>query len=320
LPIGKFLNFLLENDMSRRILVRTALTFIASLLISATATAGLFRSYLSVTGNDTNPCTVNLPCRLLPAALAAVNSGGEIWMLDSANFNTSAVSITKSVSILAVPGALGSVVGNQGDAFDISTAGIDVSLRNLKIVNLAAGPNGIMMSDGNSLTVSDCEITGFSNAGIYVTTPSTVTVSDTVLRGNYAGAWFDHGVFASLSRTTAVDNTQVGIWARATTGTPINVTVTDSVASGNGIGIESTANTTYTAKVTVTRSTATNNGSGFLALGTGTSIMVVSGSSASGNNTGFQNASGTFQTLSDNTVINNIINDAVGTISTVAHW
>jgi hypothetical protein len=34
------------------------------------------------------PVHAAAPCRLLPAALAAVASGGEVWMLDSANYNT----------------------------------------------------------------------------------------------------------------------------------------------------------------------------------------------------------------------------------------
>ncbi len=83
---------------------------------SVTATfagPGLFRAYLSQNGSDTNPCTLPAPCRLLPAALAAVKDGGEIWMLDSANFNVGVVDIAKSVTILAVPGALGSVVANN---------------------------------------------------------------------------------------------------------------------------------------------------------------------------------------------------------------
>ena len=37
-------------------------------------------------------------------------------MLDSANYNTGPVNVTKSVTILAVPGALGSVVATGGDA------------------------------------------------------------------------------------------------------------------------------------------------------------------------------------------------------------
>lgn len=66
-------------------------------------TAALFRTYVSINGNDANPCTLPAPCRLLPPALAAVDDGGEVWILDSGNFNTSNVNVNKSVSILAVP-------------------------------------------------------------------------------------------------------------------------------------------------------------------------------------------------------------------------
>ena len=47
-------------------------TLILSVLVLASsgahAAGTLFRSYLSINGNDANPCTVQLPCRLLPAA------------------------------------------------------------------------------------------------------------------------------------------------------------------------------------------------------------------------------------------------------------
>jgi hypothetical protein len=42
------------------------------LLLPAAANAQLFRAYLSGEGSDANPCTLQLPCRLLPAAVAAV--------------------------------------------------------------------------------------------------------------------------------------------------------------------------------------------------------------------------------------------------------
>ncbi len=100
--------------MTAPIALRSALAFLAAVLLSAAAHAQLFRAYLSSTGNDANPCTLPQPCRLLPAALTAVASGGEIWMLDSANYNSSTVTIGKSVSILAVPGAVGSVVASAG--------------------------------------------------------------------------------------------------------------------------------------------------------------------------------------------------------------
>src|SRR5271154_2417202 len=102
--------------------MRSALLFVASLMLCASAQAQLFRAYLASDGNDANPCTLPQPCCLLPAALTAVASGGEIWMLDSANYNGATGVISKSVSILAIPGAIGSVVAIGGAALSI-TAG-----------------------------------------------------------------------------------------------------------------------------------------------------------------------------------------------------
>jgi hypothetical protein len=89
--------------------------FVATLMLCSPVQAvGLFRAYLASDGSDASPCTLGAPCRLLPAALAAVADGGEIWMLDSANYNAGQVDVTKSVAILAIPGALGSVVATGG--------------------------------------------------------------------------------------------------------------------------------------------------------------------------------------------------------------
>src|SRR6476469_4562325 len=127
-----------------RILI--ALAVIVAESATSAAHAGLFRAFLSSAGNDANLCTVQQPCRLLPAALNAVNNGGEIWMLDSANFNTATVNITKSVKIFAIPGQMGSIVGSAGDAILINTTG-DVTLRNLQILNFSGGVNGINVAN-----------------------------------------------------------------------------------------------------------------------------------------------------------------------------
>ena len=80
---------------------RIAVVF-ATLVLPCFVLAAPFRAYLSSSGSDSNPCTVQQPCRLLPAALAAVADGGEIWILDSANFNAGTVAVAKSVSIVAL--------------------------------------------------------------------------------------------------------------------------------------------------------------------------------------------------------------------------
>jgi hypothetical protein len=103
------------------------------------------------------------PCRLLPAALTAVNADGEIWILDSANYNTGPVAINKGVTILAGPGVVGSVVASGGDALTISGAGFRVILKNLVFVNLGGGTNGVNFTAGSSsLTVQDSSFSGLS--------------------------------------------------------------------------------------------------------------------------------------------------------------
>jgi len=102
---------------ARRLRTLLGAACLLSLLVAPGAGAQLFRAYVSQNGNDNNPCTLQLPCRLLQPALAAIKDGGEIWMLDSANYNTSPVAIGKSVTILAIPGALGSdqQLGDPGE-------------------------------------------------------------------------------------------------------------------------------------------------------------------------------------------------------------
>src|SRR5262245_55407077 len=87
-----------------------ALALAAALLVPSLGTeAQLFRAYLASDGSDANPCTLPQPCRLLPAALAAVANGGEIWILDSAIFNTSSNSSgqlgTLYISVAVLSGA-----------------------------------------------------------------------------------------------------------------------------------------------------------------------------------------------------------------------
>lgn len=220
----------------------------AGLWASSTAQAGLFRSYLSLNGNDANACTLPAPCRLLPAALTAVNDGGEIWMLDSANYNGAPVNINKSVKILAIPGQMGSIVGNGGDAIIINTSG-DVTLRNLQILNLSGGVNGVNIQNAAAVHIEKTSIDGFTtdaSSCIRLDSPATVRlyVDDSFLRH------CRNGIFANGSNTTnrtsvIVDNTRIergfnststatiGAWMQGA----VDVTLRNSVVSRQDQGV-----------------------------------------------------------------------------------
>ena len=215
------------------------------------ASAGLFRSYLSLNGNDGNPCTLPQPCRLLPAALSAVNAGGEIWMVDSANFNVGPVNITKSVTILAIPGALGSIVANGGDALVISGAGIKVTLRNLVLLNLSAGANGINFSQGAELTVEESEIYGMPSNGVYAHAPGgTLAIKNTVIRDNaLLGVNITGLVTATLDRVHLLTNGNAGLGALS----GAKVTISDSVVANQNASDLSVGVTVASAGGTLTQ-------------------------------------------------------------------
>jgi hypothetical protein len=217
-------------------IVLAAFASVLSLCNPSFADAGLFRAYLSVHGADTNSCALADPCRLLPAALAAVADGGEVWMLDSGNFNTSQVNIGKSVTILAVPGSLGSlVIPDNGSAVAIDGAGIDVTLRNLVIVNLGRSPShAILFNQGQQLLVEGCEMSGgVSNNGataVYVAA-GVVTVKNTTLKTFSVGVSIHNNARVAVTDSTIV-NSQDGAVAGAGPGFSSSLMVTRVTMSG----------------------------------------------------------------------------------------
>jgi hypothetical protein len=291
------------------------------LLASSGSAHAIFRAYLSVNGNDMNACTLPAPCRLLPAALAAVDAGGEIWMLDSANFNTSLVSVTKSVTILAIPGQLGSLVGNNGTAISISGAGIEVTLQNLNILSIAPfGDIGVLIGNASKVTIADCNIFGFKSSpnqiGIWITPGANspqVSIIRTTVRNNSTGIIAAGNAHVTISKSHVVSNVGIGVWATSGASNRfVNVVVSDTVASNNGTGFAVTglasADTFYSSAMYVTRSVASGNSDkGFTSEGGITGLMSVGDSIATDNGTGFNNGggSGAFATRGNNTVTGN---------------
>ena len=333
--------------MTHNTVIRSTLACLALLLLSATAHAQLFRAYVAPTGSDANPCTLTQPCRLLPAALTAVADGGEIWMLDSGNYNTVPVNITKSVTILAVPGALGSVVAAGGNAININTAGVKVALRNLVIVPLlgSGGTNGIYMSVGASLTVENCLIANLPASGIVVTAPARARVTDTIIRGNGdIGLQFWNGARATVTRATISENTNEAVFVYGSlASTTTTLDIADSTIDGNNAGVyTASTNASAVVKVSVrdsravrnanygviTQSSAgaavtfslsnniiSNNNVGIWA-NTGSKVWA-SGNTVSNNGIGLNNTGGLFESAGNNAVRNNT-NNKSGTISVIA--
>lgn len=262
--------------------------------ITATS-AGLFRSYVSRNGNDANPCTLPAPCRLLPAALVAVKDGGEIWILDSGNFNSGVVLIGKSVTIQAVPGAYGSVVANNADAINVNAAAVEVALKGIAVLNLAGTANtGIRFTQGAQLTLEDTQVFGMAT-GILATAPNgLLAVVDSTIRDNTGqGLSLQGSLRATIDRTAFIGNGSAGLVAQggamarvtassisgsttgataaAAGGTSTQLTLSGSELSGNGTAVSvAAAAGGDLAQVLLDDLTITHNTTGVALSGSGT--------------------------------------------------
>ena len=168
--------------MSRLSPVVFALSLIAA--VAAAPAEAAQRAFVSSSGNDANTasgCGLAAPCRSFASAHTVVTDGGEIVALDAAGYG--AVTITKSVTITANPGFYAGIAVPTGDGITIATAGINVILRGLNI-NGTGGSNGVVMTNGNRLSIENCVISNFSSHGVDVRNGATVRIVDSLIRDN----------------------------------------------------------------------------------------------------------------------------------------
>ena len=314
---------------------RFALLLVSSILVPLAVQAQSFRTYLASYGNDTNPCTVAQPCRLLPAALNNVTDGGEVWILDSANFNAGTVDIPKSVSILAVPGQVGSIVAVAGSpAITIATAGVKVALRNVAVVNNANNPgtDGIVMTAGSALSLEDSLVANLAGIGLKVigAIPE-VHVKNTTFRNIALNAiWVQDGATLDVTRSQLLNTRGILVYSLYAPN-KTTASITDSTIAGGeaiqGRGVRVYAPyTSTTAVATITRTTV----SGMLAgvhcdTGNnvnywGTGVIYLSSSTLTANDNGVYNSSAygcTVYGLGNNLVAGNT-NDGTSNIASVA--
>jgi hypothetical protein len=277
------------------------------LLPVGSSAAPVARTYVSAQGNDANPCLVTSPCRTFQAALALTNAGGEIFVLNSANYG--AVTITKAVTITS-EGAVAGVLATTGVGITIIAGASDViNLRGLDVDGGKTGATGIQFSSGAALNIQRSVIRGFTGSGINFapTGASSLFVSDTMVSNNQSNGILVSGgpsaVKGALTRITATGN-GVGFFA---SGASVTMTVADAVASNNTYGIGANA-----AAVMVRNSAVSSNSVGIAA--DQNAIVRVGQSTVTANATGWQASNGgQTQSYGNNNVSGNT-ND--GTIST----
>ena len=266
--------------------INIARPLIAAMIIQTVAHAAPFaantplltRTYVSGTGSDSNPCVAANPCLTLQGALALTAAGGEIYVLDSANYGP--VTINKAVTITS-EGAAAGVLATSGAGITISAGATDVvNLRGLDIDGSNSGSVGIQFNSGQSLNIQKSVVRSFTGSGINFAPngASFLFVADTTLINNAGyGISLTNNATGVVSRVTATEN-GAGILAY---GSGVSLTVTDFLAGHNtfGIGASSSA-------VMVRNSTFNGNSVGISA--DQSAIIWVGQSTIAGNLTGWQ--------------------------------
>jgi len=296
----------------QRPFARTGCTLLL-LALSLGCQAQSFRAYIASFGSDSNPCTVDQPCRLLPAAIDAVAANGEIWMLDSANFNSGTVDVTKSVSIRAIPGQVGSIVAVRGGAAMNLSPGVTVRMQNVAILNNAVSPgmNGIVMTTG-SLSIQDSFVS-VPGDGIQVSGGS-VEVRNVSFRDLASGVHAMGNSTVDVTGSKFVDTSYVAVYLE---GNVASTTTVASVSDSSFTNCEMSLGANQTASGSVlkgmlSRASVTNCSFGVSTTGAGATINVGRSSFI---NDGIAFGGTGVESMGDNQVR---MNGATGTVTTVA--
>ena len=244
----------------------------ATAVYSTTAPAADYIRYVSVTGSDANLCTLAAPCRSLQRGINRTPAGGELRILASGDYGTSA-SVTKSMTI--------SGNGNTvfaGSPLTINQAGAVVTLRGLVLDGRGMVGHGIEIFAAAAVHIERCVIRGFPGRGIQAAPieGTEVSVIDSIVRDNGDGIGIGSPAsMATIDNSHFHNNTSSGVLVIHG-----QTTISRSTASYNhGSGIRVSYGV-----VDIMSTTATGNDTGFRVQGSG-GILTVESSIAHGNNT-----------------------------------
>jgi hypothetical protein len=274
------------------------------------------RVFVAAKGNDGNLCTVAAPCLTFQHAHDTVAEGGEIDVLDPADYGQ--LVIRKSISIqghgFAGIGTPGGGVGIHIDGYSAIAAVV-----NLNGLHIDGGAFGIYYQSGKSLNIQNCifrnNTEGLLFDASYGTPEQTLLVSNSYFADNRISGI---NMFASASGSTTVTATiervaiygsyyGVHVFGGGTGAT--NVAVTDSIAAydastqySTGFSVSSSA---PMVSLVLMRSVAVGNGVGVQAFGANATLRIAQ-STVTGNKTGYNAESGgTILSYGDNYIDGN---------------
>ena len=298
-----------------RVLARATGCAIALSLICAAipSYATQQRTFIASTGVDSGGCQRATPCRELAYAQNQTSDGGEIVILDSAEY--AGLTVGKSISIVAAPGIQARLLPSGGSSHGVLIAanGVAVSLRGLVFGSGGIATGITIDSDSNVVVVDGCTIRDWFQGVQILGAGSRVLIRDSAIELSARNGVLITGDDASvvLNRVRIGDSGGLGgasaILFSAGVGLTSKLAVRDSVVAGNnGAGLEVGSAPGRTASVTVERSLFTGNtGFGVDTSGTGMTVMVGASTLAENAAGGARSAGGASVTASGNAILRN---------------
>jgi hypothetical protein len=263
-----------------------ALLSIIAIVASAPAQAQsgtLTRTFVSSSGSDTNPCTVVQPCATFARAYTQVQANGIIAALDPGKYGP-LTNITTGLTVNGNGWAAVTAPAN-GDGFVINAGSGKVTLVGLEIDGAGTANNGIHFNSGSDLTVANCMLQNFTNAGILVVPDAAMSllVANTIVANNAtAGIDIEPGVingfvFVSIDHVTANNNLTGIVMTNSAGQVGVNGTITNSLINSNtNAGVSLTSISSATLEIDINDSTLSNqyypNSKGLFASGNTTLV------------------------------------------------
>jgi hypothetical protein len=215
-----------------------AATLFAALLNAAPASAQS-RTWISGTGDDTDPCSRTAPCKTISGAYSKTASGGTITCLDSGGWGTAVIS--KSITIDCTGTTGGVLVTGGTTGLTINGDGINVIIRGLAMSGSSGLSTGINFLNAASLHVEDSAFMGFGR-GLVFAPPTGISAKLTITNSTFSNngdginiAPTSTGVAkVTLDRVSVDNNGTNGLETFTGTGGRVHIAIKDGSFSGNG--------------------------------------------------------------------------------------
>ena len=225
--------------------------FIVAVIVPASASALVTRTYVSRSGSDANDCTAATPCATFQRAHDQTLAGGEVNALEPGDYSSLTINHPITIDGNGTQASITPYFGT-GVTVDLANGAGRVVLRDIRInVEANFGTYGIDMLRGGTLVVDNLRIWGGTQGGIRVRNSADpgvrLLIDDSRIQGSSGRGMTiepSHGYVRATVRDTGIDgHAGAAILLRPTAGATARATVrrSDIDANGNGLAADATA-------------------------------------------------------------------------------